>query len=109
MNATQVSIGTVKRDISALVNRVAYAGERIVLTSRGKPKAAMVSIRDYERLMQTEINHRVAEWEAWLAESDKLAAEILAERNGILLDVEAPWVEARADLEGRHDFLFDDS
>ncbi len=35
---TQVSIGQVKRDISELVNRVTYAGEHIVLTSRGKPK-----------------------------------------------------------------------
>jgi hypothetical protein len=36
---THVSIGQVKRDISELVNRVSYAGERIILTSRGKPKA----------------------------------------------------------------------
>ncbi len=46
----RVSIGRVKRDISELVNRVAYRGERVVLTSRGKPKAALVSIEDYERL-----------------------------------------------------------
>ena len=38
---THVSIGQVKRDISELVNRVSYAGERIILTSRGKPKAAL--------------------------------------------------------------------
>jgi hypothetical protein len=30
---TQVSIGQVKRDISELVNRVSYGGERIILTS----------------------------------------------------------------------------
>ena len=47
---TAVSIGEVKRDISELVNRVAYGGERIVLTSRGKPKAVLVSIGDYGRL-----------------------------------------------------------
>ena len=49
--ALQVSIGQVKRDISELVNRVAYGGERIVLTSRGKPKAVLVSMADYERLL----------------------------------------------------------
>lgn len=107
MNRTQVSIGTVKRDISILVNRVAYAGERIVLTSRNKPKAAIVSMADYERLIQAEANRKVAWWNAWLAESDKLAAEILAERNGMPFDVEGAWREARAELEGRHDFLFD--
>jgi prevent-host-death family protein len=48
--ALQVSIGQVKRDISELVNKVAYGGERIVLTSRGKPKAVLVSMSDYEQL-----------------------------------------------------------
>ncbi len=46
-----VSIGQIKRDISELINRVAYGGERIVLTSRGKPKAAIVSMADYEQLL----------------------------------------------------------
>ena len=46
MAQTQVSIGQVKRDISDLVNRAAYGGERIVFTSRGRPKAAIVSIGD---------------------------------------------------------------
>jgi prevent-host-death family protein len=50
----KVSIGRVKRDVSDLVNRVAYGGERIILTSRGKPKAALVSIDDLERLRQSE-------------------------------------------------------
>ena len=51
---TQVSIGQVKRDISELVNRVSYAGERIILTSRGKPKAVLINIEDYERLLKSE-------------------------------------------------------
>ena len=46
MAPIHVSIGRVKRDISDLVNRVAYGGERIVLTSRGRPEAAIVSIED---------------------------------------------------------------
>ena len=47
----EVSIGQVKRDISELVNRVAYGGERIVLTSRGKPKAVLVSLSDYAQIL----------------------------------------------------------
>jgi prevent-host-death family protein len=47
----QISIGQVKRDISELVNRVAFGGERIVLTSRGKPKAVLVSLSDYEQIL----------------------------------------------------------
>jgi prevent-host-death family protein len=46
--ALQVSIGQVKHDLSELINKVAYGGERIVLTSLGKPKADLVSVSDYE-------------------------------------------------------------
>jgi len=34
MAETKIAIGQAKRDISELVNRVAYGSERIVLTSR---------------------------------------------------------------------------
>lgn len=97
----RVSIGRVKRDISDLVNRVAYGGERIVLTSRGKPKAALVSVEDYERLEQERVGQVIAQWEVWLAESEKLTTDILARRQGRPLDVDALWQAARADLEER--------
>jgi prevent-host-death family protein len=45
-----VGIAEVKRKISTIVNRVAFGQERIVLTSRGKPKAALVSIEDLQKL-----------------------------------------------------------
>ena len=101
MTETKVAIGQVKRDISELVNRVAYGGERVILTSRGKPKAVLVSMADYERLRQEHTQDRLARWQAWLAESDRLAAEILARREGRPLDVDALWQAARADLEAR--------
>ena len=84
-----VSIGQVKRDISELVNRVAYGGERIVLTSRGKPKAALVSIEDLERLQQAQTRDNLARWETWVAQTDALVAEILARRDGATIDVDA--------------------
>ena len=101
MTETHISIGQVKRDISDLVNRVAYRGERIVLTSRGKPKAAIVSMEDYHRLEQETAAARLARWEAWLAHSDALAAEILARRGGEPIDVEALLEAVRADREER--------
>ena len=101
MGVEQVSIGRVKRDISELLNRVAYGGERIVLTSRGRPKAAIVSIDDYERLEQEEATESLEEWDAWLAESDRLVASIMEERGDKPLDVDALWEAARADLEER--------
>jgi prevent-host-death family protein len=45
-----VGIAEIKRQISTIVNRVAYGRERIILTSRGKPKAALVSIEDLQKL-----------------------------------------------------------
>ncbi len=45
-----VGIAAIKRNISTIVNRVAFGRERIVLTSRGKPKAALVSIEDLQKL-----------------------------------------------------------
>jgi len=101
MTETHVSIGQVKRDISDLVNRVAYRGERIVLTSRGKPKAALVSMEDYQRLEEERVAARLASWEAWKAANQALAAEILARRGGEPLDVESLWKAAREDLEAR--------
>ncbi len=89
MNGTSevhVSIGQVKRDISELVNRVAYGHERIVLTSRGKPKAVLVSLDDYERLKQVQVSDTLARWQAWLAESRQLSAEILERRQGNPVD-----------------------
>lgn len=96
-----ISIGRVKRDISELLNRVAYGGERIVLTSRGKPKAALVSMEDYEQLERARIEHTLAHWRAWLARSDALASEILARRGGEPLDLDALWDAVRADREAR--------
>ncbi|MCA9993967.1 MAG: type II toxin-antitoxin system Phd/YefM family antitoxin [Anaerolineales bacterium] len=107
MGEFQVSIGRVKREISELLNRVAFGGERIVLTSRGKPKAVIVSLEDYERIQQEKAKTQLSQWESWLATNSLLTAKILAERGGEPLDVDAIWAEARADLEERHDYLFD--
>ena len=98
-----VSIGQVKRDISELVNRVAYAGDRIVLTSRGKPKAALISIEDYERLKRQETNTRVAEWQEWMQRADQLVESIRESRNGEYMDIESLERENDADLEQRDD------
>jgi prevent-host-death family protein len=98
---TYISIGQVKRDISELVNRVAYGQEQVVLTSRGKPKAALISIEDFERLQQKPT--QAAKWADWVARSDALAADILARRHGEPLDIDALLAADRADLEARDD------
>jgi prevent-host-death family protein len=107
MSELQVSIGRVKREISELVNRVAFGGERIVLTSRGKPKAVIVSLDDYAQIQQLEKQNQLKRWESWLEASQQLTDKILAERGGQYLDVDTILAENRADLEGHHDDLLD--
>ena len=98
MHNTQVSVGQVKRDLSELVNRVTYAGERIVLTSRGKPKAALVSMHEYERLLKSE--NRAADIQKWLTETRALSVSI-EKRRGKPMDLDAILETSRSDLETR--------
>lgn len=95
---TQVSIGQVKRDISELVHRVTYARERIILTSRGKPKAALVSMEDYEQLLRNE--NRANDIQGWLTQARTLASQIES-RRGQPVDVDALLSADREDLEKR--------
>ena len=97
----QVSIGQVKRDISELVNRVAYGGERILLTSRGKPKAVLVSLDDYARLQEERGATPGERWSDWVARSQALSTEILTRRDGQPVDVDAIWEAAQAEHEAR--------
>lgn len=45
-----VPVGEAKAKLSSLINAVAYGGERVIIKSRGRPKAALVSVGDLERL-----------------------------------------------------------
>lgn len=105
MTSNQVSIGRVKRDISELVNRVAYGGERIVLTSRGKPKAVLVSVQDYETLKQLTTEVRQAGWAAWQQANESLTNQILTRRQGKPINVDQLWQATRTDLEERNEYI----
>ncbi len=81
-----VRIPTVKArdEFSDLVNRVAYGKERVVLTRRGKPLAAVVPLEDVELLERLEDRIDLDEARAALAEArddgtvswEKIKAEI---------------------------------
>ena len=67
----RISIGELKRDLSGVINQAAYGKERIVIVSRGKPKAAMIGMEDLERLQRINSYDREAQI-AWLARADAL-------------------------------------
>ena len=50
----QVGIGELKQNLSAFLNLVRYGNKRIIVTSHGKPKVAIVDMRDYELLEKGE-------------------------------------------------------
>ncbi len=49
-----VSISQLKDRLSEYLNRVAFGRERIIVASRGKPKAAIISLSDLELLEELE-------------------------------------------------------
>jgi prevent-host-death family protein len=83
-----VSISEMKDSLSEILNRVAYGQERIVVASRGKPKAAVISVDDLKLL--EELEDALAAREA-LAEDERgetisleeLIAELEEGGNGI--------------------------
>jgi prevent-host-death family protein len=52
--AREVSLADAKKGFSELCNRVGYGRDTVVLTRRGKPLAAIVSVDDLERYLALE-------------------------------------------------------
>ncbi len=50
MAERMISVAKARNVFSELLNRVAFGRERVVVQSRGKPKAAIISIQDLELL-----------------------------------------------------------
>jgi len=46
----RVSVSKIKADFSEYVNRATYGRERVIIMSRGKPKAVIMSLEDLEAL-----------------------------------------------------------
>jgi prevent-host-death family protein len=79
----EVSISQIKAALSEYLNRAAYGRERIVISSRGKPKAAMIGIEDL---------HRLEELEDALAAVEALESYQAGET--------VPWEQVKAELAG---------
>jgi len=52
-----IGIARAKARLSELVNRVAFGNEYIILESRGKPKAALVSLEDLKHVQSARLAH----------------------------------------------------
>ncbi len=54
MALEKASVARAKNTLSSLINKVAYGKTRVVLESRGKPKAALISTEDLKMLQRLE-------------------------------------------------------
>ena len=54
---TEMSLTLARVSFSKCLNQVCFGGERIVVTSYGEPKAAIVSIKDLHRLQELDQAH----------------------------------------------------
>ncbi len=79
----QASIKEAKDQLSVFVNIVAHGHERVVLTSRGRPKAALIGLHDLAALDDLSSNP-IAD-DSTLTEVDLLKERILRRRRGELL------------------------
>ena len=48
----EIPASEVRAQISEVISRVAYGGERVVISRNGKPQVAVISIADLDRLKQ---------------------------------------------------------
>jgi prevent-host-death family protein len=69
--------------LAELLNRAAYGHERVVLTRRGKPLAAVVPVEDLELIRAAEDAEDLAAARAAIAEGgEPIPLEVVAERHG---------------------------
>ena len=56
-----LSVAEAKSRFSEYISKVAYAGQRYVITKRGKPLVALVSIGDLENIQAREGKEKISE------------------------------------------------
>jgi len=74
MNEHRVGIAEARKRLSELINRVAFGEERVLLESRGKAKAALVSLEDLQKLNRLDLETGKKPEDRW--EALKRAREV---------------------------------
>jgi len=70
---THCAVADARRDLSEILNRVVFGGERVVITRHGKDIAAIISSKDLEALEKIEDMIDVGEAEKRLSGGRKKA------------------------------------
>jgi len=78
MTEREVSVAEAKKHLSDLLGRVAYRGERITISKRGKPMAVLIPAAE------SESEESLAKIEGWLDPADpffEVIGEIVSDRD----------------------------
>lgn len=66
-----LTLKDVRNQLSDLVSKVAYGDQKVVITKFGKPIAALVTLKDYEKLMNPAKRFSESEWNKGFSLLDK--------------------------------------
>lgn len=100
MSEIQVSMTKLRHNLGDLVNRASYGGERVIVMSRGEPKAAIIGIEELLRLEESrsqstsaaaytslqaadEIRARIKEWQETYDVEPEDAVDVLHDLRGL--------------------------
>jgi prevent-host-death family protein len=98
--STEIDRYLVRKNFSELLARIAYTGDRLVVQRRGRPMAALISIRDLHRLEELELLHGSEQHDSAIAAARASRQAILAERKGAYVtDVASLIHEAREERD----------
>jgi len=78
-----MNVVDIRNNLADAINRVAYAGERIILERRGKGVAALVSVEDLELLQKLEDEADIRAAKKALKEKGHVTLEEVKKRLGM--------------------------
>ena len=79
---TEISVSSVRQNLSKIIDGVRVDGERIVVTQHGRPVAAVIDVEDLELLQFLEDRMDLAEARRRMKEpTDKISLEELRSRS----------------------------
>ena len=95
METQSVTLTELKQNLSDIINRAAYGNARIELVSRGKAKAALISLDDLRRL---EALDQVNERQLYIQQQRKALSEVRELREHLAMnDTSTDTIEAMLD------------
>lgn len=80
---TRLQMRDLRANLADTVNRVGYAGERIIILKNGKPAAAMVAVADLELIEALEDRIDLEEAKKALADPERIPYERVRKELGL--------------------------